>query len=166
MLETDLKVSTFIFYNHLYIHTSKKQYDVSKIAYCIIENIFIHFYNHLFIHTSKKQYNVSQIAYWVSKSIYIHFYNHLFVHTSKKQYDVSKIAYCIIASIYSYFTIICLYTLVRNCIMLELDCLLHHWNISTFIFYNHLSIPTIVFQELKWPPFFANYSVMVILIEK
>ena len=25
---------------------------------------------------------------------------------------------------------------------------------------------TIVFPGLKWPPFFANYSVMVILIEK
>ena len=24
----------------------------------------------------------------------------------------------------------------------------------------------IVFPELKWPPFFANYSLMVILIEK
>ena len=25
---------------------------------------------------------------------------------------------------------------------------------------------TIVFSRLKWPPFFANYSLMVILIEK
>ena len=25
---------------------------------------------------------------------------------------------------------------------------------------------TIVFPGLKWPPFFANYSLMVILIEK
>ena len=25
---------------------------------------------------------------------------------------------------------------------------------------------TNVFPELKWPPFFANYSLMVILIEK
>ena len=30
----------------------------------------------------------------------------------------------------------------------------------------HVTFCTIVFPELKWPPFFANYSLMVILIEK
>ena len=70
-------IHIIIFYNHLYVHTSKKLYNVSHIAYCIIENIYIHFYNHLSLPTSKKLYNVSQIAYCINENIYIHFYNHL-----------------------------------------------------------------------------------------
>ena len=34
------------------------------------------------------------------------------------------------------------------------------------IFYSFIWTGTIVFPELKLPPFFANYSLMVILIEK